>query len=155
MRQKLRDIWILHSSDQNYILRYIRFSSFQSTCHHKHTLHCTHTEIIVILLWKLLTRKFIKFCHLFAQFFSRSKSLGEKHDLSYKSIIWNHHRYRSKESFEVIRKFSSTCITWIHCNKDSKIMIEMYIFSTQNKILILFSQQKCLSNRQHLLSNDW
>ena len=49
MLQKFRNIRVSHSSNQHYILLQFRFFPSKSPSHNQHTLHSSHTEVIVIL----------------------------------------------------------------------------------------------------------
>jgi hypothetical protein len=59
--------------------------------------------------------------HLFTEHTGILKAFGKEHDLSDHGIIWNHHTDWSKEGFQIVWKFGSACVTWVHCNKDSVI----------------------------------
>jgi len=145
MSQKFRDIGILHGSNQYNILRNIGLCSFQPSSHDQDTLDCSHTKIIMILLGQLLTWQFIKFGHLFAKFFGRSKSLRKKHNFSDESIIRNHHSYWSKQCFKIVGQLCPPRISGIHRNKNTQIMIQNNSLSTKYQISIMFTHQKCLS----------
>ena len=52
--EELRYICIFHSTDQHSVFWIIGISSLETTCHNKHRLDGSHTEIVMILLRELL-----------------------------------------------------------------------------------------------------
>ena len=52
--EELRNICIFHSTDQYSVFWIIGISSLETSCHNKHRLDGSHTEIIMILLRELL-----------------------------------------------------------------------------------------------------
>jgi len=82
MAKELRHVGVPHCTNQHDILRNVRLCSFQCTSHDQDTLDGSHTEIVMVLLRKLLAGKLVKFSHFAGKSFSIGETFGEKHDFS-------------------------------------------------------------------------
>ena len=58
--------------------------------------------------------------HLPGKSFTLKKTKRVEHDFSNECIIRNHHCNSSKQCLKVVWKFSTTGVTWVHCNKDAE-----------------------------------
>ena len=106
----------------------------------------------MILLTQLLGTQFIQFSHLTTQVLRVRESFSEKHDLSNQTVIRHHHGYRTKQHLQVIRKFSTSRVTWIHGDEYAQIGVEVDVLAEEGELHPLF--KKSLSDGLDLLSDD-
>lgn len=106
----------------------------------------------MILRGKLLWGKFECCHHLLRQISTFLETKRVEHDLTDKCIVWHHHCHRPKESFQVIRKLSSTCVTGVHSDEDWKGGKHAYVTTLE----IAFWRSFCFFSEKNekLLSDD-
>jgi hypothetical protein len=101
----------------------------------------------------LLGRQFKRGDDFGRQVLGFGKSEGIKFNFCDKSVIWDHHSARSKESLEVIGKLRSSSITWIHSDVDCAASVNLKFCAFENECP-LFNILNGDLNGEDLLGNN-
>jgi hypothetical protein len=110
---------ISKTSHENDFLIDIWLGSLETTSLSKYRLDCSETPIIMDLFGEKRFSKVIQAHELFGKSFGGSETFRHKHVLANEDNVWNNHCTTSEQGFKVLWEFSSTGITWVHCNKET------------------------------------
>ena len=77
----------------------------------------------MVLFGQLLSHQSVQHHHFSRKHLSEFETLATQHDLTNNVGLRNHHRNRSEERLQIIRKLGTTSISWVHCNENSTLVV--------------------------------
>lgn len=111
--------------------------------------------VVVLLAEKLLVER-VKCGKLLCKCASIHKPVGHQHNLCDHRKVRHTHGYRSEKRLQVVGKFCTACIAWVHCDEESTRgnKIDLYALEIKPTLLATNSIQDALNlhgdNREDL-----
>jgi hypothetical protein len=110
---------ISKTSHENDFLINIWLSSLETTSLSEYRLDGSKTPIIMDLFGKERFGEIVQAHELLGKSFGGGKTFRHQHVFANKNNVWNNHCTTSEQGLKVLWEFSSTGITWVHCNKET------------------------------------
>jgi hypothetical protein len=145
-------VHITKSSHQHDILTDVSVCTLELTGHHKHRLDSSQSEVIMVLLGKLLLRELVKHGHFLGEDLGHSETLRHKHVLANEEQVGLDHGNWSEESLQVVGELGTTSITWVHCNVDTHGRDQAHI--SVQEVNLLLTPHESLLNSLNLSGDD-